>query len=172
MIRFTTKTLFTLPLLSVLIGIVPNDDTTEAAHRKLSFLVGDWETQSIWPESGERASGLLTYEWVLGGSWLKVTFRGHHPSRPVWEAHGMIRYLPEKGHYESLIFAGPEEPLRLRGFWLNEGTLRFETETDGVKSGIDYMPRGYGVYQENWRMPSGGSHTILLKTTYAKRSGP
>ncbi len=168
MIQFLKQPICISILPFILAAVSAHQAKRAHAVQKLDFLIGDWVTQSTWTASGQKASGRLRYEWVLGGAWLKITFTGKHPSRPVWEAHGMIRYLPERDRYESLIFAGPEEPVRLIGYWVNEERLRFEMDRDGVKSGIDYMPRGDGVYQENWREPKGEPRTVLLETWYQK----
>ena len=144
-----------------------DESAEKEAVESLNFLVGTWHTESTWPENGEQAPGTLTYEWVLGGTWLKITFIGEHPTRPVWEAHGMIRYLPQKKRYEAIIFAGPDEPINLKGTILENGALRFEMENDGILSGIDYRPMGDGVYQENWTQEPGGSRVVRLKTTYS-----
>lgn len=141
-------------------------DPTED-QKKLDFLVGNWKTVSTFPATGAQGTGDLSYRWVLGGAWLKVEYYGKRPDNRLWEAHGMIKYDPGKGHYISIVFFDSEGPYTFNGHWLDEKTIRFEIEMNGTKSGIDYTRKDDGtVYQENWRLSPEGERQVTLKTNY------
>ncbi len=127
----------------------------------LSFLIGEWQTHSVYPD-GTQAEGKLSYESVLGGDWIKFTFVGKHPTRAVWEAHGMIRAI-DVGEFEAIVFFGPQEGSIMHGVLIDDGVFRLAT-SDGL-SGIDYHPTETGVYQENWSQHD-DARTITLRTTY------
>jgi hypothetical protein len=145
-------------------------DDLPPMHEHLQFLVGQWNTVSAFPATGQEVPGVLTYRWVLGGAWLHVEFKGDHPERPVWEAYAMMRWDPQADCYVSWAFFGPGEPLRYTGKRLENGTISMETERDGRRYGIDYTPvEGGTVYQENWAVDESGTRTVTLKTTYTPR---
>jgi len=133
-------------------------------HARLDFLAGSWRTESTWPDSGRTVVGALRYEWVLGGTWLKFTFRGEHPDRAYWEAHGMIHWDAEAKAYRTVAFWDARGPHGSTGRFIDEKTVRFTAE--GGQSGIDYRDTGSGVYQENWRLDEAGERIVTLKTTY------
>jgi hypothetical protein len=131
-----------------------------AGLQRLSFLLGRWSTVSVYP-NGLKASGQLEYRLVLGGAWIRFQFNGLHPTRPVWEAHGMLRAQGEG--FECHAFFSADAPVLMRGVWLEPGFLRLSNEAgDG---GIDYHPRGTGVFQENWRI-EGGERVVVMETSY------
>ncbi|MFQ5551397.1 MAG: DUF1579 family protein [Gemmatimonadales bacterium] len=135
-------------------------------HQRLAFLEGSWTTRSEFPD-GTVAYGDLEYEWVLGGTWMRVEFVGRHPTRSPWEAHVMMRWVPERGEYVSHVFASPDTPSVFRGRFLDNGVFRVEVPTDDGVAGIDYHPRDGSVYQENW-IEESGSRRVTLRTTYAR----
>ncbi|MCB1044034.1 MAG: hypothetical protein KDC35_13905 [Acidobacteria bacterium] len=134
---------------------------SENPLEKMSFLIGHWHTESRY-EDGTLATGDLKYEWVLGGSWIKFTFVGQHPKRPMWEAHGMIRATDE-GTFESYAFFSSDDPLVMHGHLLDDGRIRFTYLED--QAGIDYIPSATGAKQENWRLED-GEHMVVMTTTY------
>ena len=158
-----------LSLIFVLCALGGNDTLT-ADHQKLNFLAGTWETESTYPSTGLKVKGKLSYEWVLGGSWLKFTFNGKHPRRAYWEAHGMMHYDKTKGSYQSIAFFSDDGPHTMTGSLVGANTVRFETEANGIRSGIDYTKTETAVYQENWRIEKDSSKVITLKTTYRAAS--
>jgi hypothetical protein len=133
----------------------------------LNFLLGSWKTKSEFSSNGVIAYGTLTYEKVLAGAWVRVTFIGDHPTGRLWEAHGYIGLNPEGEGFKSYIIFGPGEPAEYSGLMINGSTFRLETNFNGMTSGIDYIPQDDGtVYQENWVMDEQGSRRITLKTWY------
>jgi len=158
-------TLALIALLALPCGAAEFDLSPE--HQAIDFLVGHWATTSLFPGSGVEAPGDLAYEWVLGGAWLRITFFGRHPERPIWEAHGLMRWNADADNYQSVVFFGAEEPTTMSGELIDGRTLRI-SYPDG-KGGIDYTPTDEGaVYQENWAIdPATGERRIVLETDYA-----
>lgn len=153
--------------IALILAAVPVDD--DAMQQKLAFLEGDWKTVSTFTASGEVAPGTLSYHWVLGGAWLQCTFHGDRADGRVWEAHAMLRWDGQKGHYVSWAFFGPGDPIMYSGTALEDGTLRFEFTNNGARTGIDYCPRmADSVYQENWTIGPDGERRITLKTDYTR----
>ncbi len=145
---------------------VASSQELSTGHQRLNFLVGEWATISETAQ-GTTIPGRLEYQWVLGGQWLKVVFVGRPEDGRVWEAYAMLKYDPERGEYSSCAFFGANDPVRYRGYPVDDSTMRFEHETDTGTSGIDYHDRGDGtVYQENWSLSPTGERTITLRTTY------
>lgn len=154
-------------ILAVLLGAAPvtaqNDDSKLKA---ISFLEGEWQTRSVYPESGLEAPGLLKYEIVMGGAWMKITFFGNHPEREVWEAHGMIT-RDGRGTFLSYLFSASSEPAVYKGFILEGGGFRIYRDIEHGTAGIDYLPQPDGtIYQENWSQRAGGKRVITLQTWY------
>ena len=57
-------------------------------HKKLDVFVGSWKTKSsMWPEGPGKpptvTEGSATYEWVLGGRFLKEEFKGTVMGKPI-----------------------------------------------------------------------------------------
>lgn len=143
-----------------------SEPTLTPEHQALSFMIGTWRTESTWPESGEKVQGTLTYEWIVAGHWMKFTFQGKHPTRPYWEAHGVIQYDAAAKSYRSIAVWGPDGPHEMKGTLVKPGLFRVQSESNGLASGIDYMARDGAVYQENWRMDKDGKRIVTLQTTY------
>ena len=140
-------------------------------HERIDFLVGEWQTVSEFAD-GRSARGALSYEWVLGGAWMKVHFDGDHPDGGVWEAHGMQRWNPETEEYEAHVYAGSGPPVTYRGSSDGPGHFGVALTTDSGSSGIDYHRQDDGtVYQENWVI-EGGERRITLRTRYHPASPP
>ena len=136
-------------------------------QQRLDFLVGDWATVSETSD-GVKISGTLSCHWVLGHQWLQVAFEGHPADGRVWEAHAMIKYDPERAEYVSYAFFNADDPVRYRGYPVDDTTLRFEHESTGGTFGIDYRRNPDGtVYQENWVMLVDGASRVTLKTSYS-----
>ncbi len=138
-------------------------------HRAMDFLVGEWHTRSEFND-GRVGEGRLSYQWVLGGEWMRVEFLGDHPDGILWEAHVMQRWNPASEEYEAWVFGGPGAPLRYRGSVPGPGRFRVEVATgDGSPSGIDYQAtEGGGVVQENWTERE-GERIVTLRTVYRRR---
>lgn len=151
-------------ILAVLILCAQVEATGDIAN--LDFLLGDWQTESTYPD-GTQAKGELSYEAVLGGQWIKFIFVGKHPTRSIWEAHGMIRSIA--GGFETYAFFGEDAPLLLKGSMIDQDTVRFVIESPTGNSGIDYSATEDGVYQENWRMEA-GLRVVTLRTDYRRKS--
>lgn len=162
--RYVFRTL--LCFLLLLSTLATAQEETNALDA-ISFLEGSWQTKSLFTRDDSTAPGVLTYQRVLGGAWLKVTFIGDHPSGRVWEAHGMIGPNPAGDGYISHIFFGPGEPAVYSGLMLEDNVFRLETTFNGRTSGIDYRPQPDGtVYQENWVLTDDNQRYITLKTWY------
>ncbi|MCB1049243.1 MAG: hypothetical protein KDC71_01500 [Acidobacteria bacterium] len=129
--------------------------------KPLEFLIGEWETLSVYPD-GTQAPGHLTYESVLGGAWIKFTFVGQHPTRPVWEAHGFIHATQEG--FESIAIFSSQPPVHMPGHWLSDQGF-FRSTNEAGDGGIDYHPEQGAVYQENWQIID-GTRTVTLRTHY------
>ncbi|MDJ0839855.1 MAG: DUF1579 family protein [Acidobacteriota bacterium] len=155
-----------LLLLLFVIGSPGGDSGLSPEHARLNFLAGTWETESLYPGTGLKVKGKLTYTWVLGGSWLKFTFHGEHPERPFWEAHGMMHFDQNKGSYQSIAFFSADGPHTMTGTLIQPHTVRFESVSNGIRSGIDYTKTENAVFQENWRIEKDGRRVITLQTTY------
>jgi len=163
--KYYTHSLLILALMAACLTVVAQED--ESWQTRLSFLEGTWNTLSVYPDTGVEAPGMLTYEWVLGGAWMKFTFIGDHPQAPIWEAHGMMGW--ENGSLVSYAFFSADPPVHYAGSFLEDGTFRIELNNDGTRSGIDYSPtENGGVYQENWLIDSEGKRHVRLKTTYTR----
>lgn len=135
-------------------------------QQRLDFLAGSWTTLSETVK-GDTIPGTLEYQWVLGKQWLRVVFIGEPDDGRVWEAYAMVKYDSESGEYVSYAFFNANDPVRYRGYPVDDSTLRFEYEGAEGTVGIDYHNRGDGtVYQENWSLSPGGERTITLRTTY------
>jgi hypothetical protein len=135
-------------------------------HERIAFLVGEWRTISEFPD-GQVGRGELSYRWVLDGSWMKVEFRGDHPSGTPWEAQAMQRWNPDQGAYEAWVFGGTGPPLHFRGTLEGPGHFRVMYAPEGAPTtGIDYHRQEDGtVLQENW-VDDGGDRRTTLRTRY------
>lgn len=75
-------------------------------HKKLARLVGTWKTTiRMWTGPGEPAvsNGKATYEWILGGRYLKSTHTGEFGGMP-FEGLGIDGYDNAKKEYFSTWF--------------------------------------------------------------------
>lgn len=141
---------------------------TSPPRERLDFLVGNWVTASETMRS-DTIPGDLEYRWVLGDQWLQVVFDGHPPDGSVWQAHAMVKYDADAGEYVSYAFFNGDDPLRYRGYALDDTTLRFEHMGDEGMFGIDYRDNVDGtVYQENWLMSPDGERRVTLRTWYTR----
>ena len=89
----------------------PNE-VVKAELGKLSFFLGQWITTSVTVPGGLEVSGDLSYESVLGGTYLLLRFVGDHPERPVYESYKMITWDASLGAYVAYTFARPGKPAR------------------------------------------------------------
>ena len=136
------------------------DDAT-AMQGSIDFLSGTWRTVSTFIASGAEAPGTLTYKWVLGGEWMRIEFVGKHPQRDVWEAHGLMRWDPERKVIVSYVVFGPNDVSMMTGQPIEGGGISLTATTDGRAFGIDYHPRGENaVYQENWAIDVNGERQV------------
>lgn len=161
---------FVFLVLAVSFGLCAVMDNT-TMMKKLLPLAGKWQTTSVSQKTGFKAPGNLEYRYVLGGDWMFVEFIGKHPKRKIWQAYVMIKYDIEKKCYVSWDFFNKNDPVLMTGKWVKNNTLRFESEHDGVLSGIDYtIKKDKTIYQENWVINKEKNHKVTLKTHYKRRS--
>lgn len=147
-------------------------------HARIDFLVGEWRTESTFPD-GRVGRGELSYRWVLDGSWMKVEFLGDHPAGAPWAAQVMQRWNADAGRYESWVFGGDGPPLHYRGESEGPGHFRVtctpgaaDPAGAGTTSGIDYRLQTDGtVLQENWVL-EGDQRRMTLRTRYEPRHSP
>lgn len=143
---------------------IAQENKTIEMNEKLEFLIGKWKTVSKTPAGGE-FPGDLTYEWVMGKNWIRITFVGQHPRMPFWEAHGFMNYDEKAGKYVSYVVFNEKNPEPEYGYWVDENTFRMGTE----KKGIDYLKlEGGGVLQKNFHLDEKGNRIDILITTYEK----
>jgi len=157
-----------LVLTSPAVSQVPADSSLG----RLSFLIGDWTTESS-PPGRSVIPGELSYHWALGGRWIEVHFDGHPPDGSFWGAVAMIRHDQATGGYVSWAFFGPGDPLKYLGAFVNDTTVRFSHVGDQGEAGIDYHERSDGtVYQRNWRTTPDGARETTLETIYRRIEEP
>ncbi len=76
-------------------------------HEMLGYFVGDWKaTQRIWMGGAGQADppmvseGTATYEWILGGRFLRQTYEGSMMGMP-YEGEGLLGYDNYSGKYQN-----------------------------------------------------------------------
>ncbi len=132
---------------------------------KLDFLVGHWRTVSTIVQTGEQAPGELSYEKVLGGSYILCRFDGKHPSRDYWEAYVMITFDPDSGHYVSHAFFSHGPPVTYTGVWRDENTVTFTIDSGQSRINYTRMPDG-SVFQLNEALDAESNWRPALETVY------
>ncbi len=79
------------PSMEEMMKIMAAAATPGEMHKKLDPFVGSWKTKSsMWPTGPDHppavTAGSATYEWVLGGRFLKEDFKGTVMGKPI---HGI-----------------------------------------------------------------------------------
>ena len=170
------KVLALFLVLSVATVAVAQEDANEvvkAEMKKLSFIVGHWETLSTVVSSGLEAPGDLSYEFVLGGTYILCRFVGRHPERSVWEAYEMITWDAELGAYAAYAFPSPAGPVRYIGRWTADDTVCFTLEkpdANGRTDRISYTGKSDGtIFQLNEITFGDGEWKPTLRTIYTPK---
>ena len=163
-------------VLSISLSAVAQDDPNEvvkAELKKLSFIIGHWNTLSTVVSNGLEAPGDLSYEYVLGDTYILCRFVGRHPERPVWEACELITWDAGLGAYAAYAFPSPEGPVRYIGRWTADDTVCFTLEkpdANGRTDRISYTGKPDGtVFQLNEITFGDGEWKPALRTIYTTK---
>jgi hypothetical protein len=138
-----------------------------AKHKELDRLVGTWKTTiTMWMGPGDptHSSGTATYEWVLGGRYLKSKQTGQFGDMP-FEGLGMDGYDNAQKHYFSVWFDN-----------MGTGVMLLTGQPSADGKGIDYSGTTFDPMQmKNVRVREEVRWTGATKylfTMYTDMPGP
>jgi len=141
------------------------------AHKKLEFLVGEWENISVNHITGKESTGISSIQWILNKTWLQWKFTAQLEKGPV-EVLTLINYNSEKKQYAFYSFNPFDaEPLPHFGNWLKKNTLRLKIITKDEETWIDFQIKENGNFDQiHSRISSSGDRVIRSTTSYSKIS--
>ena len=137
--------------------------------KKLSFMVGEWESVSENQITGEESTGKSSIQLGIGGKWLLWEFRSKQQERML-EVLTLINYHKEKRQYAFISFNSiNDDPLIHYGNWIDKNTLRLEILEQGVEVGVEFTLKENGDFsQEHSRITPSGEKIITAKTNYSR----
>ena len=138
-------------------------------RKKLDFFVGEWHSVSVNQDTGAESSGHSLFQWGIGGAWLQWEFSAQLEGKPL-KVLTLINYDDEKKRYVFYSFNPfDREPIPHYGDWLDEHTLRIETDFQGEYMRVDIVIKGSDeFYQEHSKLTSSGERVSMSKTYYSR----
>lgn len=107
-------------------------------HKKLEFLLGEWESISTDHSTSKKSIGHSSIQWILQKKWLQWKFTAQTENGPL-DVLTLINYNTEKAQYAFYSYNPfDDEPLPHFGNWIDENTLRLKIKSEEEEMWIDF----------------------------------
>jgi len=146
-------------------------------HKKLEFLLGEWESSSIDHTTGKKSMGHSSIQWILQKKWLQWKFTTQTEHGPL-DVLTLINYYTEKAHYAFYSYNSfDNEPLPHFGNWLDSNTLRLKIISEEEEIWIDFRIKDKDNFEQihteistsGKKIKKGTTHYIKIHTAYDKK---
>ena len=144
---------------------------SEETHKKLEFLVGEWESISVNHNKDTKSTGKSFIQWILNKKWLQWRFTAQLESGPI-EVLTLINYDTEKKQYAFYSFNSISNEMRPHyGNWIEVNKLRLKIKTKDEETWVDFRIKENGNFDQiHSRISSSGQRIIRSTTSYSKIS--
>jgi len=154
-----------------------------AQHEAMGFFIGDWTTTSkMWMGPGEPtvSEGTASYEWLMGGRYLKATFQGDTMGMPM-QGMSIDGYDKIRGEYFSLWIDNMGTGYMASVGTSTDGgkTITYSGTTADPVSGVDVKHRSVSTqtgestftFEMFMMLPDGGGEMKVMEVTFTRDMG-
>jgi len=163
------KIFYRVILIQLLFSLILGAQISKEPYKKLEFIVGEWESNSINHISGKKIEGKSSIKWILGKTWLQWKFTAQLEKGPI-EVLTLINFSEEKRKYAFYSFNPfDDHPLPHFGDWISPEILRLEIEEKEGKTIVDIIVRKDGNFDQiHSRIKPTGEKIKRMTTRYSK----